>query len=138
MPDTNDNNHVDGYHSHVAFPSTAFESLERIIIEKNNYSFLRLRNMYIDTMVDDRSEPIYLTIHFSDISNNSEHISGLTNHQFENCVELSALVAQVSYDNGTDTTSWIIGSGSTHYTKGFAKIIFNMTLEGYDDCLLIK
>ena len=56
-------------------------------------------------MVDDGYEPIYETIHFSDISNNFEHVSGLTNQQFENAFEPTTHVAQVSYDNGDDTNS---------------------------------
>jgi hypothetical protein len=89
-------------------------------------------------MIDDGSEPIYETIHFSDISKISEHISGLTNQQCENNFEPTALVAQVSYDNGNDTTSWIIDSGSTHRMNGFANEFLSMTFEGYDDGLLIK
>ena len=75
-----DNSHVVGYHSHVAFPSTAFEILERTSNDKNDYYFLRLPSRHIDIMVDDWSEPSYETIHFSDISNTYEHISGSTNH----------------------------------------------------------
>ena len=37
-----------------------------------------------------------------------------------NSVEPIALVAQVSYDNGDDSTNWILDSGSTHYMNSFA------------------
>ena len=35
-------------------------------------------------------------------------------------VEPIALVTHVSYDNGDDSTNWILDSGSTHHTNGFA------------------
>ena len=89
-------------------------------------------------MVDDGSEPIFDAIHFSDISSNFEHISGLTNHQCKNAIELTALVTQVASDNGDDTTSLITDSGSTHHMNGFANEFFNMALEGYDDGLRVK
>ena len=47
-------------------------------------------------------------------------------------------MAQVSYDNGDDSANWIIDSGSTHHMNGFANEFINMTLEGYDDGLLVK
>ena len=114
MLDITEINHVDGYYSHAAFPSTVFESFQKASNDQNEYSFLRLPIRHIDTMVDDGYEPIYETIHFSDISSTFEQISGLTNHQCENDIEPSALVAPVSYDNGDDTISWIIEIGSTH------------------------
>jgi hypothetical protein len=138
MSDINDISHAHGYHSHVAFPSTAFNRYERTIIDHNDNSFLRLPNRYIDTMVDDEPEPIYETTHFSDISNKFEHISGLIYHQYENAFEPIALVAQVSYDNGDDTISWVIDNGSTHHMNGFAYEFLTVALEEYDDGLLIK
>ena len=53
-------------------------------------------------------------------------------------VEATALAAHVSYDNGDDSTNWIIDSGSTHHMNGFANEFLNMALEGYDDGLLVK
>jgi hypothetical protein len=53
-------------------------------------------------------------------------------------VEPIALVAHVSYDNGGDSTNWILDSGSTHHMNGFAKEMFDMKLEGYDNGLLEK
>jgi len=44
----------------------------------------------------------------------------------------------MSYDNGDDSTNWILESGSTHHMNGCANDIFNMTLEGSDDGLLVK
>jgi len=44
----------------------------------------------------------------------------------------------MSYDNGDDYTNWIIDSGSTHHMNGFANEFLNITLEGYDDGLLVK
>ena len=63
------------------------ESCERIDIDNHDYSFIQLPNRCIDTMVDDGSKPIYETIHFSDISNSFEHISGSTNQSVDNSVE---------------------------------------------------
>jgi hypothetical protein len=37
---------------------------------------------------------------------------------------LTALVAQVSYDNGDDSTNWILDSGSTHHMNGLANEFF--------------
>ena len=89
-------------------------------------------------MVDDGAEPSYEAIHFFDISSKFEYISGLTTHQCKNGIEPTALVAQVSYGNGDGTTSWIIDSGITHRMNGFANEFLDMTLEGYDDGLLVK
>jgi hypothetical protein len=50
----------------------------------------------------------------------------------------TALVAQVSYKNGDDSTNWILDSGSTHHMNGFANEFFDMKLEGYDDGILVK
>jgi len=47
-------------------------------------------------------------------------------------------MAKVSYDNGDDSTNWILDSGSTRHMNCFAKEFFNVTLEGYDDGLLVK
>ena len=44
----------------------------------------------------------------------------------------------MSYDNGDDSTNWIIDSGSTHHMNGFASEFLNMPLKGYDDGLLGK
>jgi hypothetical protein len=44
----------------------------------------------------------------------------------------------VSYDIGDHYTNWIIDSESTHHMNGFANEFLNMTLEGYDDGLLVK
>jgi hypothetical protein len=64
-------------------------------------------------MVDDESEPIYETIHFSGISNSCEHISGSTDQSVENDVEPPTLVAQVSYGgNESESNNWIVESGS--------------------------
>ena len=139
MSDINDNSRVDGYYSHVAFPSTVFESLERTSNDQNEYSCFRLPNRYIDTMVDYGSEPSYETIHVSDKSSNFEHVVGLTNRPRENAIEPTTLVAQVSYDDGDDTTCWIIDSGSTYRMIIFTDEFLNLTLlEGYDDVLLVK
>jgi len=63
---------------------------------------------------------------------------GMDYSQCTYSVELIALVAQVSYDNGDDSTNWILDSGSTHHINGFANDFFSTKLEGYDDGLLVK
>ena len=50
----------------------------------------------------------------------------------------TALVAQVSYDSGNDSTNWRLDSGSTHHMNGFVSEFFDMKLEGYDDGILVK
>jgi len=47
-------------------------------------------------------------------------------------------VAQVSYDIGDDSTTWILDSRSTQHMNGFANEFFNIKLEGYDDGILVK
>ena len=47
-------------------------------------------------------------------------------------------MAHVSYDNGDDSTNWIINSGSTHNMNDFANEFLNMKSEGYDDGLIVK
>ena len=47
-------------------------------------------------------------------------VFGMHRLQRENSVELPALVAQVSYDNGADSANWAIDSGSTFHMNGFA------------------
>ena len=80
-------------------------------------------------MVDDGYEPSYEKICFSDISNNFEYTSRLSNHQCEDVFESIALAAHVSCDNGDDTSSWIIDSGSTHHMNGTVNDFLNMALE---------
>jgi hypothetical protein len=65
-------------------------------------------------------------------------VSGMDYLQSADSIEPTALVAQVTYDNGDDSTNWIICSGSTHHMIVFANEFPNMTLEGYDDDLLVK
>ncbi len=51
-------------------------------------------------------------------------------------IESIALVALVTYDNGHDSASWIIESGSTHHMNGFTNDtndFFNLILDGYND-----
>ena len=76
----------------LLFPQPCLKVSREHLLTKIDYSFLRLPNRYIDTMVDDGSDSICETIHFSDMSNNFEHISGLTNHQCENVFELLPLL----------------------------------------------
>ena len=45
-----------------------------------------------------------------------------------NSVEPIDFVAQVSYDNGADSTNLILDSVSTHHMNGFANEFFNMKL----------
>ena len=63
--------------------------------------------------------------------------SVVCSHNTESVVP-TALVAQVSYDNGDDSTNWILDSGSTHYMNGFANEFLDMQLEGYDDGIILK
>jgi hypothetical protein len=65
-------------------------------------------------------------------------VSGMDHLRSEDSVEPTALVAQVSYNNGDDSNNLIIDSGSTHHMNGFANEFLNMTLEGYDYGLLVK
>ena len=84
------------------------ESCERKIINNHHHSFLRLPNRCIATMVDDGSEPINETIHFSGISYSFETISCLTIQSVVNFVEPTALVARVSCgDNESESSNWI-------------------------------
>ena len=53
-------------------------------------------------------------------------------------LEPTCLVAQVAYDDGNDTTSWILDSGSTHHMNGFENDFLNLTSDGYVDGLMVK
>ena len=115
------------------------ESCESTHIDDHDYSFLRLPNRYIDNMVDDKSEPIYETVHFSNISNSFEHISGSTNQSVENGVEATALVAHVSYGGKeSEGNNWIVGNGSTHHMKGDHTEFLYMRSDGYVDGVHLK
>jgi hypothetical protein len=63
---------------------------------------------------------------------------GIDYSKCSDLVEPIALVAQVSYDNGDDSTNCIMDSGSTHHMNGLANEFFDMKLDGYDDGLLVK
>ena len=58
--------------------------------------------------------------------------------RIHNVIEITALVAQVSYDGDNNANSWIIDTGSTHHMNGFANAFINIILEGYDDHALVK
>ena len=63
---------------------------------------------------------------------------GMDYSHYIDSVEPIALVARVSYDNGDYSPNKILDIGSIHHVNGFANDFFNMTLEGYDDGLLVK
>jgi hypothetical protein len=139
MPDMNDSSYVDGYYSHVAFPSTMPESCERIISDNHDYSFLRLPNRYIDIMVDDGSESIYETIHFSDISKSFKHIYGSTDQSVENVDDPTALVAQVSYDgNESESNNLMLTAVAIHHMNVQLTEFFYMRSYRYVDGVLVK
>ena len=72
------------------------------------------------------------------MNNDNIDVSGMGLLPSENSVKPTTLVSQVSYDDGDNSTNWIIDSGSTHHMNGFANNFLNMTLEGYDDGLIVK
>jgi hypothetical protein len=108
-------------------------------VDQNNrdYSFLRFApcDPRDDTYVE------YGTLYFHVVSNMNDTyiiVASMYHHQRENSVEPTALVAQVSYDDGDDSTSWTIDSGSTHHMNRFPDEFLNMILEGYDDGDFVK
>jgi hypothetical protein len=108
-------------------------------VDQNDRDYSFLQPAPCDSNYDSDIE--YETLDFSIISNMNDDdidVSGMDQLQGEHSVEPIALVAQVSYDNGDYSTNWIIDSGCTHHMNGFANKFLNMTLEGYDDGLLVK
>jgi len=90
-------------------------------------------------MVDDGSDPIYETIHFSVISNSFENNSSSTNQSADNFVEPTALVAQVSYrGNESESNNCIVDNGSTHHMNGYHTEFFDMRSDGYVDGVHVK
>ena len=65
-------------------------------------------------------------------------ISSMEYTQSVDSVEPTALVTQVLYDNGDDYNNWIIDNGSIHHMNSCADEFLNMTLEGYDNGILVK
>ena len=119
---------------HVAFLSSMCDDCyDNVDQNERDYSFLRLESY----VCSDDSDIEYETL---DLNMNDIFIDdpGMIFSQSKDSVEPTALVAQMSYDNGDDYTIWILDSGSTHHMNGFANDFFNMTLEGYDDGLLVK
>jgi hypothetical protein len=69
----------------------------------------------------------------SNVNDDKIDVYGMDHLQRKNSVEPTALVAQVSYDNGDGYTNWIIDSGSTYHINGFANEFYSMKLEEYDN-----
>jgi len=123
---------------HEAFLSSMCDDCyDNVDQNQHDYSFLRLESC----KCSDDSDIQYETLDFnvmSNVNNNFIDDSGMHYSQHTGSVEPTALVAQVSYDNGDDSTNWILDSGSTHHMNGFANDFLNMKLEGYDVGLLVK
>jgi hypothetical protein len=102
-----------------------------------DYFFLRFesRDFHDDTDIE------YETLYFSVMSNINDiflDVSGMDYLRSADSIKPTALVAHVSYDNGDDSTNWIIDSGSTHPMNGFVNEFLIMTLERYDGGLLVN
>jgi len=123
---------------HVAFlSSTCHDCYDNVDQDDRDYSFFR----FAPCNSNDDSHIEYETLDFSIMSNmkgNGIDVSDMDLLQSENSVKPTALVAQVSYDNGDDSTNWIIDGGSTHHMNCCANEFLKMTLEGYDDGLIVK
>jgi hypothetical protein len=123
---------------HVAFLSSMCDDCYECADQNDcDYSFLRFETC--DSLDDTDIE--YGTFDFSVMQNMKDvfiDVSGRNYFQSADSDEPTALVAQVSYDNGDDYSNWIIDSGSTHHMNSCANDFLNMTLEGYDDGLLVK
>jgi hypothetical protein len=128
----------DDLQHHVAFLSSMCDDCYDNV-DKNNRDCSFLRFAPCDPHDDTDFE--YETLDFIVMPNMNDtyiDVAGMDHHQREKSVEPTALVAQVSYDNEDDSTRWIIGSGSTHHMNHFLDEFLNMTLEGYDDGVLVK
>jgi len=124
---------------HVAFMSSMCDDCYNNIDQnERDYSFLRLESCDCS----DDSDIQYETLDFSVMSNMNDNFIddlGMNYSQRTHLVEPTAFVVHVSpFDNGDDSTNWIVDSGSTYHMNGFANEFFNMKLEGYDDGLLVK
>ena len=132
-----DTKEVDLQH-HVTFISSMCDDCyDSVDVNYRDYSFPR----FAPCDSNDDSYIEYETLDFSIMSNlNDDNIdvSGMDHLQRENSVEPTALVAKMSYDNGDDSTNWIIDSGSTYHMNGFANEFLNMKLKEYDDGLIVK
>jgi len=89
----------------------------------------------------DDSDIQYETLDFSVMSNMNDNFIDDLGKDYSHCtdsIEPTTLVAQLSHDNGDDSTNWILDSGSTHHMNGFANAFFSMKFKGYHDGLLVK
>jgi hypothetical protein len=124
---------------HVAFLSSmCYDCYESVDQNERDYSFLRLDSC---DLPNNNSDIEYETLNFSVMSNMDDDFIDVPSKyylQSADSAEPSAIVAQVSYDNGDESTYWIIHSESTHHMNGFANEFLSMTLEGYDDGLFVK
>ena len=116
---------------HVAFPSSVVNDFPGIKVSKD-YSFLRLYDCADADTIDDDTESLYETITDFVTSSHDDASSSMS------VLEPTCLVAQVAYDDGNDTTSWILDSGSTHHMNGFADEFLNLESDGYVDGVMVK
>ena len=113
------NNSEDEPHFHAAFLySMGVGCFENVDQNERDYSFLRVDSCECS----DDSDIQYETLDFSTIIDVDDR--GIDCFHYADSVESIALAAQVSYDNGDDTTNWILDSESTHHMNGFANEFF--------------
>jgi hypothetical protein len=131
-------NIADESQHHVAFLSSMCDGCCDIVAQnERDFSFLRLESC--DFL--DNSDIEYETLDSCTMSTMNDvfiYVSSMDYLQSADYVQPTALVAQVPYDNGDDSTNWIIDTRSTHHMNGFAIEFINMTLKGYDDGPLVK
>ena len=117
--DVYNNSNEDDLQHHVAFLSSMCEDCYATVDQNDrDYSFLRFRSRdsHDDTYTECETLDFSIMTNVNDVSID---VSGVNHLLSENSIEPTALVAQVSYDNGDDSTNWIIDSGSTHHMNGF-------------------